>query len=339
MKKLMLLLFLGLVVVALAACGDGGKPDAMQTEPAAAPPMTAGSSAVDKPDRLEHASGTFTITQGGMIIEPYECLLSADTYYRDGVWKGVEASLLPPWEIAEKLPVVRFDETLRFQMSDNAELRVGEVFDHGYEREYNIDTEDEFRALIGELNSGTYYVVMKVGYTGKYIQEEDKYNTSIYLYMFRMAVGDTVSEDELRWEDAPPLYHIAIVRADGWKEDSELYSPEVTVISSYDEMSAFRPVADYSYRNFDAFRELIKQYGPTAFEGGNTLLAIHVKDSTGSASYSVDSVDIGDEIIDIRLKRVCPEAFTDDEAQWIVFIELEKGVYQGQTIGVGLSGI
>ena len=98
MKKLMLLLFLWLAAMALAACGgDSGQQDAAQTEPS---PEAASNSAV--PEMLEHASGTFILTQGGKVIEPYECLLSLDTYEGDGMWRGVEAELMPPWEMAEK---------------------------------------------------------------------------------------------------------------------------------------------------------------------------------------------------------------------------------------------
>ena len=168
--------------------------------------------------------------------------------------------------------------------------------------------------------------------------EDDSYNTSRYLYMFRMTVGDA-AEENLMWEDTPPQYHTAIVRADGWRTDNRLFSPEVTVISSYDELNAFQPDADYGYSNFNAIRELIKQYGPTAFENGMTLLAIHVKDSTGSASYSVDSVDIDDETISVLLKRECPASFIEEEGQWVVFVELEKGVFQGQTVDAALAGV
>lgn len=198
MKKLMLLLFLGLAVMSLTACGggDGRQPVAAQTEPSS---EAVSSSAV--PERLEHASGTFILTQGGKVIEPYECLLSSDTYEGDGMWRREEASMVPPWEMAEKLPIVRFDATLRFQMSENAELRAVEVFDYGYEHEYYYETEDEFRSLNGEINAGTYYVVVRVEYTGMYIEEEDKYNTSIYLYIFRLIVGDATSEEELRREE------------------------------------------------------------------------------------------------------------------------------------------
>ena len=339
MKKLMLLIFLWLTVLALAACGgDGSKPMAVQTAPPTSPPATAGAS-VDKGEMLEHATGTFTLTQGGSVIAPYECLLSLDTYVGDGMWRREEASLIPLSEMAEKLPTVRFDATLGFEMSENARLQNIEVLDSEFESIYYFNTENEFRRLNGNIVAGTYYAVVQVQYTGKYIQEEDDYNTSSYLYMFRMTAGDTASEEELGWEEAPPLYHIAIVRADGWREDSELYSPEVTVSSSYDELNAFRTNADYGYQNFNAFREIIKQYGPTAFEGGNTLLAIHVKDGTGSASYSVDSVNIGDVAIDIRLRRTYPGVFTDDEAQWLVFIELEKGVYNGQSVNIELAGV
>lgn len=69
------------------------------------------------------------------------------------------------------------------------------------------------------------------------------------------------------------------------------------------------------------------------------VFAIHIVGSTGSTSYAVDSEDIGDEVIDISIKRTCLEAFTDDEAQWMVFIELEYGKYSGQYVDVKLTGV
>ena len=49
MKKLLLLIFLGLTALALAACGgDSGKPEAVQTEPDTASTVTAGASVDDK---------------------------------------------------------------------------------------------------------------------------------------------------------------------------------------------------------------------------------------------------------------------------------------------------
>ena len=54
-----------------------------------------------------------------------------------------------------------FDETLGFQMSDNAELLAVEVFDAQFETIYNFTSEDELRALNGELASGMYYVEVK----------------------------------------------------------------------------------------------------------------------------------------------------------------------------------
>ena len=148
--------------------------------------------------------------------------------------------------------------------------------------------------------------------------------------------------DEIgRWDLEPPQYHVAKVRVDGWKQGNyRLFSPEVKVITTIEEMYAYRPEGDYSDGSFDEFRELTKQYGPTAFNSGDVVLAIHIADSTGSASYALDSVDFGDEVIDISIRRTCPEAFTDDEAQWIVFIQLEeKGLYSGQSVHVNLTGI
>ena len=234
------------------------------------------------PGELEYATGTVTLTQGGQVTQPYGCLLSAEVYLGNGMWRREEALLLPLSEMTEKMPAVPLDATLGFEMSGNAELLSVEVFDDAFESIYNFTSEDELRTLNDELANGTYYVTVKVYYTGKYIPEEDSYNTSRYLYMFRMTVGNAAIEEEFIWEDTPPQYHTTIVRADGWRTDSRLFSPEVTVICSYDELNAFRPDADYGYSNFNAFRELIKQYGPMAFENGNTLLAIHVKDSTGS---------------------------------------------------------
>lgn len=189
MKKLMLLLFLWLAAMALAACaGDGGKLVTVQTEDSAAP-VVAETPVSANLAKLERATGTFTISQGGVVISPYESQLWSDTYAADG-WINEDAMPMPLAELAGKLPEVELDASLRFQMSENAELRAVEVFDHGYERIHYLRTENEFWALIGELNAGTYYVVVNVGYTGKYIREEDKYNTSCYLYMFKLTVGE-----------------------------------------------------------------------------------------------------------------------------------------------------
>ena len=109
MRKLMLLLFLGLALLTLGACGGASK----------LKPESASDSAVT-PGKLEYATGTFALTQGGQVTQPYECLLSADTYEGDGKWRGIEAELMPLSELTEKLPTVELDATLGFEMSDNA---------------------------------------------------------------------------------------------------------------------------------------------------------------------------------------------------------------------------
>lgn len=84
----------------------------------------------------------------------------------------------------------------------------------------------------------------------------------------------------------------------------------------------------------------MKQYGAPIFENnGSVLIAIHTTDSTGSASYSVESVDADETAIDIELKRTCPDGFDTDMAQWLIFIELEKAVYTGQRVNVESTGV
>jgi hypothetical protein len=346
MRKYFVILLI--IIFLLAGCGENGKQDDNK-EPFvdehvsnAETPIAAGLTGVETtlPD-ISKKEG-FIISQGGKTIDPYENFLWSETY-SDGGWlaaDGMGAAYLLP-EIAEELPAVKLDDTLGFHVPENMKLVSFDVFNPSYKRIFHHITEKEFRDLNGNLNNGLYYVAVLVNFTGEYIEAENEYNTYGYEYIFRMTVGNMSPEEDLKWEEAPPLYHNAIVRVDGWKQDYyRLYNPEITIITTFEEMNAFRPKSDYSHQNFDAFRELIKQYGAPIFEyNGAVLIAIHIVDSTGSASYSVESVNISDDAIDIGIERMCPEAFTDDEAQWLVFIELDESKYSGQGVDVKLTGI
>ena len=95
-------------------------------------------------------------------------------------------------------------------------------------------------------------------------------------------------------------------------------------LDSYlDKNSAAYPFSD-SFDDTPSFLEAVEDYGDCFFSK-KALLLVVLEESSGAIRHEVASVMPQEQGIQINIRRIRPDAYTQDMAQWHIIIELDAG--------------
>ena len=108
-------------------------------------------------------------------------------------------------------------------------------------------------------------------------------------------------------------------RTNGYIEDAGY--PFVNIIRSHDELMAYY---EANRDKFDLDSEVLKMCDAydDAYFAANSLILVTLEETSGAISHEVTKVVGGDEWT-VTIKRDVPESFTDDMAEWHIFVEVK----------------
>lgn len=92
-------------------------------------------------------------------------------------------------------------------------------------------------------------------------------------------------------------------------------------------------IDEYLQEYLDETISLFEKYDTKFFENSNLIL-VGIEETSGSTRHKILSVNVFDDKITIKIKRISPNIGTCDMAYWHLFLTVSKSDFNGNTVEI-----
>lgn len=188
MKKISLFIFVLILLVLFAGCAAGAPalpeatPDNIKVE--------ADESEEAQGETVDVGSSLILVRSDGVLTEPYKNFLWAMSCLGNDWVSADGMSIVDKFpEVHEEIPQITCSDDFEIYYGDGVTFSYISVYDENF-GELHHDTGE---SVLKNLREGTYYLVVAVQSQGRYIEPQDKYESSGYQCVYKLVVPEDMS--------------------------------------------------------------------------------------------------------------------------------------------------